>query len=158
MRKHRAKPNRPDSAKMDMSPMIDMVFLLIIFFMVASEFIVIRKDPDVMVPIAPDGKAISNVTGRVLVNVYSDEVMREKGLDTPFADVNSKPLMFEDITELVRVARDENDRNQIKTILMLRGDRDALVRRSKEALTAAGAAGVNDIMFSAFRDNRMVPR
>lgn len=151
----RASAAPESECKMDMSPMIDMVFLLIIFFMVASEFVVIRKDPDVTVPIAPDGKAIQSVTGRVLVNIYSDDKMKEKGLDTPFADVNSKPLMFEDITELVRNAREENERNSIApTVLMLRGDRDALVRRSKEVLTAAGAAGVNDIMFSAFREKR----
>jgi len=156
MKKHRRiNKNVPVSTKLDMSPMIDMVFLLIIFFMVASEFVVIRKDPDVTVPIAPAGRPIESILGRVLVNVYSDDVMREKNRTSPFADVDSNELFMDQLTELVRNAREENERNNIApTILMLRGDREALVRRTKEALTAAGAAGVNDIIFAAFRDPR----
>lgn len=135
---------------MDMSPMIDMVFLLIIFFMVASEFVLIRKDPDVMVPIAPKGRPMESALGRVMINIYSDAVMEEKGRTSPFADVDSNELFFEDITQLVREAREENERLGVEpTILMLRGDHETLVRRTKEALQAAGNAGVNDIMFSA---------
>ena len=38
--------------KVDMSPMIDLVFLLLIFFMVSSTLITFRKDPDGKIPIA----------------------------------------------------------------------------------------------------------
>ena len=41
-----------DDAKMDMSPMIDMVFLLLIFFMVASTLIINKLDPNVKPSVA----------------------------------------------------------------------------------------------------------
>jgi biopolymer transport protein ExbD len=143
-----------EDATLDMSPMIDMVFQLIIFFMVTATLVTLKKDPDVRVPVAPKGNVSESATGRVLVNVYSDEVMRKKGLETPFADEQSKPLTFDQITDLVREAREKNEAIGVKpTILMLRGDRGSIVRRTKEALAAAGAAGVNDVVFSALQDD-----
>ena len=41
--------------KVDLSPMIDLVFLLLIFFIVASNLITYRKDPNVVIPVASAG-------------------------------------------------------------------------------------------------------
>ena len=154
MRKRNREVGRPktEEANLDMSPMIDMVFQLIIFFMVTAQLITLDKDPDVKVAIAPKGEVGKSIAGRVLINVYSDEVMREKGYNSPFGDVKGKELAFDQITELMRAEKEKNDAAGIKpTILMLRGDRASLVRRTKEALAAAGAAGVNDVIFSALQ-------
>ena len=143
-----------EDAALDMSPMIDMVFQLIIFFMVTATLVTLKKDPDVVVPVAPKGQVSDSSTGRVLVNVYSDEVMRKKGFNSPFSNEAMEELAFDQITELVRNAKEKNDAAGIKpTMLMLRGDRGSLVRRSKEALAAAGAAGVNDVIFAALQDD-----
>jgi biopolymer transport protein ExbD len=143
-----------EDAALDMSPMIDMVFQLIIFFMVTATLVTLKKDPEVRVPVAPKGKVSDSALGRVLVNVYSDEVMRKKGFTSPFSDEQMKELAFDQITDLVRQKKEENDAAGVKpTILMLRGDRISIVRRTKEALAAAGAAGVNDVIFSALQDD-----
>ena len=39
-----AMEEQGDDARMDMSPMIDMVFLLLIFFMVASRMVTVKVD------------------------------------------------------------------------------------------------------------------
>ena len=44
---HRAAAGSNDELQVDMSPMIDMVFLLLIFFIVASTVIVVKQDPEV---------------------------------------------------------------------------------------------------------------
>ncbi len=41
-----------DEAKIDMSPMIDMVFLLLIFFIVNATAIIVQTDPEVTPPVA----------------------------------------------------------------------------------------------------------
>ncbi len=154
MRKRNRLVGRPqtEDAVLDMSPMIDMVFQLIIFFMVTAQLITLKKDPDVKVAIAPKGQVGKSVLGKILINVYSDEQMKKKAYNSPFADMNGKELAFDEITELVRKEREKNEAANIRpTILMLRGDRSSLVRRTKEALAAAGAAGVNDIVFSALQ-------
>ena len=43
------------SLQVDMSPMIDLVFLLLIFFMVSSTMITYRQDPNVKIPVASAG-------------------------------------------------------------------------------------------------------
>ena len=48
----RARAAANDNMKMDMSPMIDMVFLLLIFFMIASQMITVKMDPKVLPPVA----------------------------------------------------------------------------------------------------------
>lgn len=131
--------------------MIDMVFQIIIFFMVTFQLVTIKKDPRIEVSIAPKGEVSKNPGSRVLINVLSDAKMKEEGLSTPYLDVDGKPLEFDQITELVRVKKLENDKTNTPTLLMLRGDKESLVRRTKMALAAAGAAGVNDVIFSALQ-------
>lgn len=143
---------KPEEAVLDMSPMIDMVFQIIIFFMVTAQLVTLDKDPKVQVTIAPKGEIPKSVKGRVMINVYSDEMMRKEGLNTPYVSIDGKPLEFEQITELVLAEKNKNEAAGIKpTILMLRGDKNSIVRRTKVALQAAGAAGVNDVIFSALQ-------
>jgi biopolymer transport protein ExbD len=153
MRKKNRLVGRPktEDATMDMSPMIDMVFQIIIFFMVTFQLVTIKKDPRVEVAIAPKGEVSKNTAGRVLINVLSDAKMEAEGLTTPFVDVDGNALEFDQITDLVRRHKEENDRTNTLTLLMLRGDKESLVRRTKMALAAAGAVGVNDVIFSALQ-------
>jgi biopolymer transport protein ExbD len=153
MRKKNRLVGRPktEDVTMDMSPMIDMVFQIIIFFMVTFQLVTIKKDPLVEVAIAPKGEVSKNPGGRVLINVLSDAKMKEEGLSTPYLDVDGNPLEFDQITDLVRRKKEENDRTNTPTLLMLRGDKESLVRRTKMALSAAGAVGVNDVVFSALQ-------
>ena len=147
-----------EDAALDMSPMIDMVFQLIIFFMVTATLVTLKKDPDVKVAVAPHGKVNDSIRGRVLVNVYSDEVMKKKGFTSPFSNEKMEQIAFDQVTELVTKAREKNEREGVKpTIIMLRGDRASLVRRTKEAIAAAAAAGVNDVVFSALQDDYKQP-
>ena len=142
--------------QMDMSPMIDMVFLLLIFFMVASTLIVLRKDPEVKPPITPEGKVPEVAEGRILINVYSEEAKERAGHDTFFYDVDSNPLVNEDaVLAHIREGIAENEaRNLEKTIIFLRGDREAVVRQIKQVMTWAAAAGINDVIFSGYQTDR----
>ncbi|QQL43944.1 ExbD/TolR family protein [Sulfuriroseicoccus oceanibius] len=142
--------NQLDDMQMDMSPMIDMVFLLLIFFMVASTMITQRKDPDVVVPIAPKGQDVKTAQGRITINVYSDAVMKKKGRNTPYADVNSVELTREGITRLVEKERLANEQVGTKSILYVRGDQAAIVQHVKTVIAAAAKGGVNDVIFSGY--------
>ena len=61
-----------DDAKMDMSPMIDMVFLLLIFFMVASRMVTVKVDDKIKPPVADESIRPDNVKGRIIFNIRSD--------------------------------------------------------------------------------------
>ena len=54
LRKSSAEPD--ENMPMDMSPMIDMVFLLLIFFIVNATAIIVKTDPNVEPPVAKNAK------------------------------------------------------------------------------------------------------
>ena len=60
-----------EDIEVDMSPMIDMVFLLLIFFIVASQ--IIDEKPDVVIPAAVYAKVPEDTTGRLMISVRDDE-------------------------------------------------------------------------------------
>ncbi len=138
----------------DMSPMIDMVFLLLIFFMVASTMIVDRKDPFVEIPVTPDGKDPQLGVKKVTINVYSkealDKVPELAGRTSQFADVNGNEITTADISRIMREAKEQVAGQNRTVVLYVRGDKDALVLQMKQVLQAAGAGGVQDVIFSGY--------
>ena len=68
-----AQEGQEDDTEVDMSPMIDMVFLLLIFFIVNATLIIVEMDKRVQVPIARYSEKQHDMMGRIVINVYSDE-------------------------------------------------------------------------------------
>lgn len=60
------------AAEMDLAPMIDVVFLLLIFFIVTWNFAARERDLDVAVPIAEEGADPEQLIGEIIVNVRGD--------------------------------------------------------------------------------------
>jgi len=90
LRKLNAKPE--EELKMDMSPMIDMVFLLLIFFIVVSTPMVVKMDAKVKPSVAYNAKQPEDKHGRIVVNVRSDgtiyPVNVEEGVLETDEDIN----------------------------------------------------------------------
>ena len=58
-----------EPAEMDMSPMIDMVFLLLLFFLVVSNPKTIKIDPNLTPSVAENAQAAKTKNGKIVVNV-----------------------------------------------------------------------------------------
>jgi biopolymer transport protein ExbD len=131
-----------EECALDMSSMIDMVFLLLIFFVVNSSQIVVKQDSDVKPPVASYGKKQDEKNGRIVVNVYKDGSYKsEQGviLETD-----------EDIFELVLKAREANDLRSYRSKLHLRGDKDAVFKYSRKVIAISAKAGVDQVMFATY--------
>ncbi len=126
--------------------MIDLVFLLLIFFMTASTLIINRLDPEVTPPVADKAIPPTVAAGRIVVNIHADGTFTDESTAT-LADLDA-------ITAYVRERDTINERNSVRSRLVLRGDRDAIVRYSKQVVKAAGDAGVNEVIFSAYQVHR----
>ncbi|SHI73803.1 biopolymer transport protein ExbD [Rubritalea squalenifaciens DSM 18772] len=142
-----AKPD--EELKMDMSPMIDMVFLLLIFFIVVSSPMIVEQDSAVKPPVAYNAKKAEEKHGRIVVNV------REDGTFTPekFVKADKTPNILADddaIKEYVKEARERIEAQGHKARLHLRGDNRALFKYSRQVIKAAAEAGVNHVIFSTF--------
>jgi biopolymer transport protein ExbD len=58
-----------EELKVDMSPMIDMVFLLLIFFIVNASIVIVKMDKKVKIPIAVNAKKQESKKGRIVITV-----------------------------------------------------------------------------------------
>lgn len=134
--------------EMDMSSMIDLVFLLLIFFMVSSHLIVIQIDTEVRPPIAKSAEKPENALGRIIVNIRADGSVW---------DVSGKEISpgpdggMENVESYVGEVRDSAVKSQLRPKLHVRADRDCEVKRIKEVVKAAAEAQVIDVIFGAYR-------
>lgn len=138
-----------DEMKIDMSPMIDMVFLLLIFFIVNASIIVVKMDKRVIIPIAKDSKPQEEVNGRIVINVYGDEEASKGGRFR----MEDGQTAFEDDEALVKYIdekREEMEKKSYTPRIHLRGDKEALFQYNRRVIRAAAAAGVNEVVFVSY--------
>lgn len=135
-----------DELNVDMSPMIDMVFLLLIFFIVNATAIIVKTDPEVTPPVADQAKTQEDGRGRIVVNVRVES-------DGPTFTAENFNVILENedaIREYVREAKEAIDLLGIPPKLHLRGDKDTVFRHSRTAIRAAAAAGVDQVVFAVY--------
>lgn len=133
-----------EQLKMDMSPMIDMVFLLLIFFMVTSRLIVIRQDKSVQPSVALEAKPLAEARGRIVINLLQNGSIK---------DIAGNVITLTEVENLARSRKEENEREGMQTKLHLRADRRADMRDVKKVVGAAAKAGVAEVVFATYRVN-----
>ena len=129
--------------KVDMSPMIDMVFLLLIFFIVASTVIVVKQDPEVAPAVAKHSKKPKDGKGRIVINVRNDGSFLDETSKQSFADVNL-------LTEYILKMKDIEDAKGLKPLIHLRGDKGVTFNYVRTVIRAASRAGVDTVNFSVY--------
>lgn len=136
-------------AEMDMSPMIDMVFLLLIFFIVVSTPLVVKVDPEVKPAVAYNSVKPEDKNGRIILNIRGEEDYRK----SEFKEEDGGKMKTEDeIAEYVEaeVKRIKRMNSDYTPKLHLRGDKEVLFEFSQIAIAGAARAGVNQIIFSVY--------
>ncbi len=135
-------PSADDNCTLDMSPMIDMVFLLLMFFLVNATVIVVKQDPAVRPPVAVNSRKAEDGNGRIVVNVYQDG---------KFTTETKQPLDDEEaIIDLVKTEKDKMDLLGYKPKLHLRGDKEAVFKFSRQVIRAAAKGGVDQVVFAVY--------
>ncbi len=169
-----AKKKRPaddgPSGDVDMGPMIDCCFLLLIFFVVNATQLTVSKDPSVSMPSAVSSTDLKDANGCIVVNVFNDYDKMEGKAKEKFAKTYSDTSVLwgtasdggggknvgytaaqaSDLTEYVKEQKEfyQGKKMEEKDIrLYLRGDKDAPWERSAKAIQCAAAAGVTNIVF-----------
>ncbi len=168
-KKKSARNDEGPSGDVDMSPMIDCCFLLLIFFVVNATQLTVSKDPSVSMPSAISSTDLKDANGCIVVNVFKDAdkmegKARSKFLETYTPDViwstasdggggkNAGYTLAQtnDLTEYIKTQKEQYKAKNMeeKSIrLYLRGDKDTPWERSATAIRCAAAAGVNNIVF-----------
>lgn len=125
-----------EDIEMDMSPMIDMVFLLLIFFIVASQ--IIDEKPKVLVPEAMAAtKPTDDVENRLMISVSKN--------DPPEYFFR---LQMVEYTELAQKIQQEFEANPDLRIL-IRSDAETKYKVTEKIMMACAEVGAVDIIFAA---------
>jgi biopolymer transport protein ExbD len=128
------KTHIDDQPTLNLTPMIDVVFLLIIFFMVGTKFTELERNVAVKVPQVNDLGALSPAPSRRTINVYRDGRI---SLDRQF-------VTLEQLQSVLTAARREYDQLGV----VVRGDADSSFQTVATVLNACRQAGVADMGIS----------
>jgi len=120
MRIDRDIRQRDVRVEMNLTPMIDVVFLLLIFFMVATKFAEIERDLAVNPPSARDARPVTAAPKELIVNVTLDGRYLVAGVEYP----------AEDLERLIARAVEENPDQAV----VIRGDRQAILQLPVDVL------------------------
>ncbi len=138
-------------ANVDMTPMIDCVFLLLIFFMVSATMSKVDQTPEVKLPIAPKAAIPEDLRARGVVNIVPIGTPIPSGggatsEDRPFivyGQLMDEPGLVDAITE--------KKKEEPELQVYMRVDRDAEFKIVKRAIRACANAGIFDIIFGTFQ-------
>ncbi len=124
------------------APMIDVLLVLLIFFMSIASTAVNRYDPSIKLPVAADAAKKEDSLSELVFNVAWN--VRDETAVTTFEERAVEPAQL--ISEMARrVALDPTVR------VLIRSDGMTPVRFVNGVVEAAAAAGVIDINFAAVR-------
>ncbi|MHC4695268.1 MAG: ExbD/TolR family protein [Planctomycetota bacterium] len=123
------KEQRP-ALSIELTPLIDMVFLLLIFFLVATTFRQEEREMQIALPFASSSAPISTMTRELIVNVDAQGAIIVGGRQV------DREALNEIVTEAVAVNPDQK--------VTVRGDRNAAYDNIVRVLDVCKAAGIQE--------------
>jgi biopolymer transport protein ExbD len=130
---------RGSDLNFNMTPMIDVVFLLIIFFLVSSHLARQEVQMPLPLPTASSGeRSIDTAVRRVTINVLSDGRLMFAG----------KPVEVEQLPERLALARNESGAD---LEIRIRSDRSVAYQHVEPILLACARTGIWNVAFAVYR-------
>jgi len=132
------------------APMIDVLLVLLIFFMSITTAQVMKVDKSIALPLAPNAIKKDTTRAEAIVNVRWDE-KKKKAIyvidEKEYLDVTDLPKVIAAAkkTGEAKVTRSANPTFRV----VIRGDRNASAFSVSRAMNAAAEAGISDISFSS---------
>lgn len=128
------KTQRAEAPSLNLTPMIDIVFLLIIFFMVGTKFTDMERKIELTVPEVSDLTPLSAAPERRIVNVYRDGRV----------SMDQKTVTLDELRDELASARGEYQDLGV----LIRGDAGVEFQAVASALDACRRAGIQEMGIS----------
>ncbi len=128
------KVHRDEQPSLNLTPMIDIVFLLIIFFMVSTSFSQMERDIRLQVPRVRSSGPLTPAPEKMVINVYRDGRITLQG----------QPVTLEELQRRLRQAR----RQYPDQGVVIRGDAQGTFQRVAEVLDTCRRAGLKELAVS----------
>jgi len=120
-----------DPPAINMIPMIDIMFNLIIFFLVGTQFATLERNIALRVPEVVDRGALTAAPQRLAVHVYRDGTVT----------LDETPVTLDQLTARLASARAQNEGLGV----LVRGDGKGQFQRVAEVLNACKQAGIREL-------------
>lgn len=128
------KTHVDEQPTLNLTPMIDVVFLLIIFFMVGTKFSELERKIGLQVPEVSDGGALTDAPSKRVVNIYPDGQIT----------LDRQAVTLAELTSQLATAR-----GQYRELgVVIRGDARVDLQPVAEVLNACAKAGISDLGIS----------
>lgn len=138
-KKHR-KPEPEADPEFQIAPMIDILLVLLVFFMSISSTEVLQQNQAVDLPVAKEAKDAKKETGgQVIVNVLYTPIS-----DLTSIEVDERILSAPELVPLLKAKVTANPQVRV----LLRADRQVRYEFLRTLLESIGQSGVGDVTFS----------
>lgn len=130
-----------EEPEFQIAPMIDVLLVLLIFFMSSITKQVARVDKSISLPVAPNASKQESARDQSIINVRWDTAARK-------ASFVFEDTAYERLETVVPVLA-ERRKHSANYRLVIRGDRLVPAEQISLAMAAAASAGIADITFAA---------
>ena len=131
------------SLKLDMSSLIDVVFLLLIYFLVTASLIKKEADIGFMLPANVAVEDMREIPVEVIIQITEDGTVEVEGMRFAFEDHSLDDLVVQ-IAGLKEIAKSQNSPFFVNVI----PSAEAIHLRIIDVMDACAAAGVNSLTFA----------
>lgn len=124
----------PPAIAIQLAPMIDILLLLLSFFLISWQFSKSETELNVSVPTAQEGAESKQMRGEIIINVFADGGIKVEGLTI------NRDQLFDKLSAIARQFPSQPVR--------LRGDGSVAYQRIVEIIDTCQKAGIWNISFA----------
>jgi len=128
------KTHLDDEPSINMTPMVDVVFQLILFFLLGTKFTEMERKIGLEIPRVTTASNLAAAPQRQIVNVYRDGALTLDGA----------PVTLDELGTRLDAARSQRSDPGV----LVRGDAQGQFQRIAEVLTACKQAGIRELGIS----------
>lgn len=138
-KKHR-QPEPEADPEFQIAPMIDILLVLLVFFMSISSTEVLQSNREIKLPVAKDAKDAKENPGQIIVNLAFNQMNNSSAISVNEVEYGSPG-------DLIPVLKNHIQKNPMVRVL-IRADKDIRYSLMKSLLEAVGQAGIANVTFS----------
>lgn len=127
-----------EDPEFQMAPMIDIIFQLLIFFMVISTFQKLEGVDEVSLPVADESQTKKSSYGELVINVMEDGAIA----------LNKRIYELDELQPVLAEAADAFQRTKVT----IRGDKDVSHAWIMGVMKVCAQAGIWDVSFAVFQE------
>lgn len=128
---------QPPPIAMQLAPMIDILLLLLSFFIISWQFNRSETELNVSVPTAEEGADLHRSKGEIIINVLKDGIIKVEGIDVDLVQLQQR----------LKAIAQQFENQPVR----IRGDGEVAYQRIVEVIDTCQKSGIWNISFATQR-------